>query len=46
MLFRDLFVHLNYDKKTFELPSAEVWVRDDKLVENLVKVLDADIANI
>jgi uncharacterized protein YkvS len=31
---------------TFELPSAEVWVADNTLMDNLSSVLDADIANI
>lgn len=45
-LFRDFFVHLDLQKGTFELPSGEVWVRDNTVLDNLVQVLDADTANI
>ena len=34
------------EKKTFELPSAEVWVLDNIVIDNLTSVLNADIANI
>lgn len=28
------------------MPAGDIWVRDDKLVENLVSVVDTDIQNI
>lgn len=38
-LFRDLFVHIDLKKGTFELPSAEVWVSENnKLIDNLSEV--------
>lgn len=46
VLFRDLFVHLDLHKNTFELPSAEVWVLENTVIDNLTSVLNADIANI
>ncbi len=46
LLFRDIFVHIDLKRKIFELPAAEVWIRDDKLVDNLISVIDTDIQNI
>ena len=46
LLFRDFFVHLNFQKSTFELPEAEVWVKEEVLIGNLAKVLSSDIKNI
>jgi hypothetical protein len=47
LFFRDFFVHLDLIKRTFELPSPEVWVSENnKLIDNLAAVLVADIANI
>ena len=45
-MFRDFFVHINLEKKTFELPSAEVWIRSNTLIDNLINVLNTDIDNI
>lgn len=45
-LFRDFFVHLDLSKKTFELPSSEIWVADTTVIDNLVSVLNTDIGNI
>lgn len=46
LLFRDFFVHLNFQKSKFELPEAEVWVKEEILIGNLAKVLTSDIQNI
>lgn len=45
-MFRDFFVHINLEKKTFELPSSEIWIRDNTIIDNLTQVLNADIENI
>ena len=36
---------MNLKKKTFELPSPEIWVINPTIVENLAKVLNTDIGN-
>ncbi|CDW83060.1 geranylgeranyl transferase type-2 subunit alpha [Stylonychia lemnae] len=46
LLFRDFFVHINLENKKFELPSSEIWIRDNSLIDNLTKILNADIENI
>lgn len=46
LLFRDLFVHIDVAAGTFELPSAEIWVLDNILIDKLNMVLSADIGNI
>ena len=35
-----MFVHIDFSKRTFELPSGEIWVRDNTIIENLTKVID------
>ena len=46
LIFRDCFIHLDLDKRSFSLPSAEIWVRDNTLIDNLAWVINNDIANI
>jgi hypothetical protein len=46
LIFRDFFIHLNLTNRSFHLPSSEVWIRDNTLIDNLSEVIRTDIANI
>ncbi len=46
LIFRDCFLHLDLEARSFVLPSSEIWVRDNSLIENLNEVVKNDIANI
>lgn len=46
LIFRDCFLHLDLENRSFELPSSEIWVRDNTVIENLNEVVKNDIANI
>ena len=46
VLFRDFFVHLDFNQGKFELPASEIWVASHAQIDNLTKVLNQDITNI